>query len=269
MATIVSDGRQLMFLHIPKCAGSTISEQLRRQIDCDPRFLFSGGFDHPRVGRIMGPHVPLPVMREVAPETFQKLYHYQSYAVTREPFERFISGIDQHLREFRRVDDIDAIPISELTRLVDKAMTRLAAEPVWVEMDLCHLTRQVDFVDLEGERLVGSLYDTRTLGELARDMATRHGVYVNPSFAYNRARDKLSGRSLGFLRRGARFLRRILPDESYRRLAGLAENALLQTANKKRLLGSDSVRAFVDDFYADDFELWASVRQAREGRVAQ
>lgn len=81
MATIVSDAHRFVFVHIPKCAGMSISVQMRQKgIDWDTRFVGKPLYEHPRYGDMMLAHLPLDVPGEVFPDTLEKYRVYDSYA---------------------------------------------------------------------------------------------------------------------------------------------------------------------------------------------
>ena len=64
---IISDRFGFAFVHIPKCAGSTVREQIRR---IDPEcFEMAGRRMHPDLGKIDAMHLPLDILRDHFPES--------------------------------------------------------------------------------------------------------------------------------------------------------------------------------------------------------
>lgn len=96
---IIDDTHQFVFVHIPKCAGSSVHAQLSLFDARDPA-SHRGGV-HPVLGPIHFAHIPLRFLRDHFPAEFAKLGVYRSFALTRDPRARFVSATVQHLREFR------------------------------------------------------------------------------------------------------------------------------------------------------------------------
>ena len=110
-----SADQKLFFVHIPKCAGLSIY----RGLDAIAEFPWASfardnkeaeaalrdrvtpfGYTHAELGEIHQAHIPLAILARDFPETFALLEHSTSFAVLRDPRDRFISALRQHLREF-------------------------------------------------------------------------------------------------------------------------------------------------------------------------
>ena len=92
---IINRQHDFGFVHIAKCAGSTIRQQLRGIDDAQGRFYRS--IEHPVLGWINGNHIPLSVLQEHFPQDLAALRAVRSYTLTRDPMDRFISGVSQLL----------------------------------------------------------------------------------------------------------------------------------------------------------------------------
>ena len=95
---ILSDEKRFVFVHIPKCAGSTIRFWLKDRVPFDTRFqsyITVNG-----LGSRHGAHLPLGVLHDHFPDAFDKVRHYRSIAVIRDPVSRFHSAFAQYQREF-------------------------------------------------------------------------------------------------------------------------------------------------------------------------
>ena len=97
---IVSDRHKFAFIHIPKCAGTTVRNRITPYDDL-------GGAHHERVEDhpVLGPtdfvHLPLYTLRDHFPEEFDKVRRYWSFAVLRNPKSRFFSAVAQRVRMYR------------------------------------------------------------------------------------------------------------------------------------------------------------------------
>src|SRR5215468_7000541 len=98
---IICDDRQFAFVHIPKCAGTSIRRALR-QADTTGEAFFRIA-DHPVMGLVHLAHLTLADLAEHYPDTLAQIARYRSMAIVRDPVERFYSAVFQRLREFKEV----------------------------------------------------------------------------------------------------------------------------------------------------------------------
>ncbi|GAA3873134.1 sulfotransferase family 2 domain-containing protein [Celeribacter arenosi] len=257
MATIVCDSKRFVFVHIPKCAGMSISVQLKELVDWDERFTGSVLYEHSALGRVMAAHLPLPVLDEFYPKTFAKYRDYATYAVLRDPHARFVSAVAQHLREFRGKDMYD-LRAGDLNATMDDIMAQMAQTPVKVPVEYVHFTRQHDYVCLGEERIVQELYTTETLGDFANTLAERHDVHLNANESRNRTVGYRSRGVKRVMHAGGFVIRNLLPEKAYQAIRSQARGKAMVTTKHQQpaLFNSDTVRDFVETFYEDDFVLW-------------
>src|SRR6185503_15431882 len=138
---VICDGLQLAFIHIPKCAGTSI----RRALAPFDSTRLDGYFDFPDGGRQHLHHLPLAVVKRHLPEIFTRIERYESYAVLREPRERFASALLQYLRSFRGLRPGRGDP--GLFQAQGRELCRrLAASDAAREPELMHFIPQRDFV---------------------------------------------------------------------------------------------------------------------------
>src|ERR1700744_524201 len=98
---IISDPHRFVFVHVPKCAGTSVRRALRAIDTSDGQFWRIG--EHPEMGAVHFAHLTLPDLARYFPETLAKIRDYQSMAIIRDPRDRFFSAIFQRLREFRGI----------------------------------------------------------------------------------------------------------------------------------------------------------------------
>jgi hypothetical protein len=96
---IISDKHKFSFIHIPKCAGTSLRWPLQWFDDTNGRFTRYVG-EHEVLGLLDYVHIPLKVLREHFTSEYEKLKKYQSYAVVRNPFSRFSSFLTQHANQY-------------------------------------------------------------------------------------------------------------------------------------------------------------------------
>jgi len=153
---IISDKHQFVFIHIPKCAGSTVKAANRKLSDTH---FFSGEITHPELGKIEWPvptHMPLWALADYYPEVFSKIKAYKAFAVVRDPFERFGSAIMQYGREFRGLTSAE-LTNEKFAELCREVIAWLKDNQVGLNPHYIHFTPQADYILLGEDRVVEEL----------------------------------------------------------------------------------------------------------------
>lgn len=253
---IISDDHHLVFIHIPKCAGVSVKAPLRA-IDST-----SGGFsrigDHEQLGRIHYAHI---VLRDIAvhfPQEWDKLRAYRSFAVVRDPAERFVSAMFQRMREFKGMAQSAITPTliedeaAEVIRALEAAQGRLGLE-------LVHFNRQADYLFLDGAQIVENIFPIEHMSAIIAYIARETGVTVT---------EQNKNRSIEFrfdaVKPLIRALRKpyaaLVPYAARNRLRSKMTNAGLYTDAKKpaMLRPGGRVESFIRAYYAEDSRLHAA-----------
>lgn len=261
---IVSKLHDFGFIHIPKCAGSTIRQQLRAIDDLGGRFYHT--MTLPDLGRINANHVLLGVLERYFPEDLAALRAVTSYAILRDPQERFISAVAQHLRA--HVREPGELSDAELQTETDKIIDALERDPDQRVIRNTIFYRQIDYVYLHGERVIDHLYSMDDLDPLFDRLSTEHGLKLerdtvwNPSVSY-----RIPGSS-GGIKRVKDMAKRLLPVRSYALVRDMGLR-LLTTEGVPRLdavlRDNPKVQDFILTHYHDDIALYQRlfVRQER------
>ncbi len=258
---IISDEHRFFFVHIPKCAGSTVRSQIAHVDSYGGRFSQIG--DHPTWGRLDYPHLPLHVLADACPGEFAKLRCYDSVALLRDPYERFLSSIMQRLRFWKNASVRDFTQKTVTDEAV-RVISHLEATPGYVGLTYTHFIRQSDYISLDGERIVGTLF---TIGQLRQfsdflrqrvgfglDLRTRENVSAVPSYPW--------------LRQAAIALRPayqalLSPAMKNRMRNRMQRYGLYRDASQmflEDLLGNDFITGFIADYYRDDIARFAELR---------
>lgn len=259
---IINAAHDFGFVHIPKCAGSTIRHQLREIDDLGGRFYHT--MTLPDIGLINGNHVPLDLLGSHFPEVLAQLRAVTSYATVRAPTERFISAVAQYLRS--HVREPAELSEAEMLEETDRIIAAVRADTGRRDIRNTIFYRQVDFVYLRGEKVIDHVYAMENMQTMLERIAAGHGLELrgdtvwNPTVTY-----RVSGIS-GALKRLNSASRRILPRSAYVALRDLGIRALttrgvptLETA----LRNSPAVTSFVAEHYAADLELYRNTVAAR------
>ena len=123
---ILNQEYNLAYVHIPKCAGSTVKSQLR------PIDQTQGRFEriepHPVYGSLHTAHLPLWLLRALYPDDYEALRGCDAYTVVRDPFDRFQSALAQRIRQFHDRDPFELTP-TELRKEINAVVRFLSDNP--------------------------------------------------------------------------------------------------------------------------------------------
>jgi hypothetical protein len=115
---IIIDELNFVYVHIPKCAGTTIKES-NPELELT-RIDNGHGFD--------STHLPLSYIKIKVPSVYAKILDYESYAHVRDPVSRFRSAFFQHSREFLNLSSVDCDDETLLGIAHDAAIILLESE---------------------------------------------------------------------------------------------------------------------------------------------
>lgn len=257
---IICNKYRFIFVHNPKCAGQTVRFILHRFHD-DHDFC-SGVYDHPLLGAVDHTHVTLETLREYFPGIFEKVEQYKTYAVIRDPYQRFISSVFQRLRQYENVAT-NAIGESELNGKIIEIIENLQKKNGLCDITYAFFAKQVDFVELNGRRIVKNVYDISNINLLLQSISSLVGEDLgrpttrNRSLIYRRRLPKLVSPVGRLVARSV--IRPIVSEHFYERLRSMfqsqAQDVFLDTYMSK------TVAEFVNIYYRSDYELCKQVKE--------
>ena len=140
---LISDRFQTVFIHIPKCAGTSVREMLVR---ADPEAERHWGWRwmprHQRYGD--GAHTTL---LDLPPHLLEKVGKYTVIALVRDPWERFLSAVDQHFMQHKYRNRKS---VAEVLREIDSIRIRY-------DVSYIHFCPQHFFTHIANKQLVDHL----------------------------------------------------------------------------------------------------------------
>ena len=263
----------LLFLHIPKAAGSSVkititpwSRTIEPELVADlgegnvdlTVGRFKGYVEHPDIGRIHHAHMPMPYVAEYFPATFKLVQGADCFAIMRHPRKRFVSSVSQYLREFK------GIGASRLTpRMVMESAQEVAAEiadkAFLVEPRHMHFGRQRSFVENPANPIKVTMFTTEQLPQVESFLRSRTGredvvigrqnATVVPKSGFRAVHGALA--NVGTL----------LPKKwRYHGRKAMMRLPFYQTSfNIREVTFDPEVEAFIDEYYAADRELYEQV----------
>lgn len=172
---IISDDHRLVFVHIPKCAGVSVKAPLRAIDSTDGAFSRIG--DHPALGRIHYAHLVLRDMAAHFPAEWEKLKDYNSFAVVRDPADRFVSAMFQRLREFKGLAQ-SAITPALIEEEASEVIRTLERTPERLDLQYVHFNRQTDYLFYDGEQMVQHIFPIEHMPAIIAFIAQSTGITV-------------------------------------------------------------------------------------------
>ena len=263
---IICDEKQFAFIHIPKCAGTSMRRALRA-IDTTGEAFFRIA-DHPLLGRVHLAHLTLTDLAGHYPDSLGKLVRYRSVALVRDPLERFTSAIFQRLREFRNIAQ-SAMTAELIESEAEAVIAYLESAPGRLNLEHVHFNRQCDFIELNGERIVERLYPVMRLADAAEHVRRITGIEVGEE-----RRNPTTELSIAPLRP----LQRLLRDHYARRVPAVRRTQIREAMTRagfyrevtkaKFIAEGSAIDRFVRQHYARDFEILEECERQLERRVA-
>lgn len=261
---IISDAHRFVFVHIPKCAGTSVRRSLAPFGDGDPEGRFAERVaEHDAIGLLDFTHIQLHVLRDHFAAEFSKLIAYESYAVIRDPMSRFASALSQRVKMYRG-GSIASLTRPELREEVDAVERYLSSSFYAICPDFVHFARQIDYLDLDGARIVDHVYALENIQALEADISERIGTPL-PSFGHD-------NRSWGYrwvgmgpvMRKASRTAQVMLSPHAVVALRR-AVGPLMKVPSDDTmidLLAHPELRSFIEDYYAQDFAVYRSLAAA-------
>jgi hypothetical protein len=256
---IISPRHQFVFVHIPKCAGTSVRTQL---IKCDPGHLALAEVGlHPELGKIDYGHVPLNRLREYFPEEYGYLQRFTSYAVVRDPLDRFGSSLRQMLWRYDQ-RPMTLIPPPELRDLTMRALDEVAQQLEQPSHRFIFFARQRDFIYDGDRRLVDHLIPMSLVPEFITHLSRITDTPMEAGTRSNQNVELRFKRIGGLAYRINDSLRRSLPLDMHAKVKDRALKLLSAKKNAAEasgILDLPEIRAFVRDHYAADRALYQQV----------
>jgi len=226
--------------------------------DSDGQFS-SGVHRHPDFGLLDQQHLPLSVLQQYFPSEFERLRRYRSFALLRNPYDRFPSSIAQRLTE--RGISFHTLSRLELAREVEVAISYLSQHDVITNPAYIHLARQSHYLEVGNEHVVKHHYAVGNVDIMLRDISELIdadlvlrdlGSTANKTNVYRHESLRKTFETCRPIVGGA--LLTLLPEPVKKRIRRLLYLPIKQ--NMPEIFNSDTVKGFISDYYRRDFEVY-------------
>ncbi|MEM9231038.1 MAG: sulfotransferase family 2 domain-containing protein [Pseudomonadota bacterium] len=268
---IINDRHGFAFVHIPKAGGSTIRSALRAYDESHDRYYAKSVADHPVLGRLDYPHIPLDILAAHFQEDFERLRRYHSFAVMREPFARFRSAVAQRLRMYKRMD-LEQVTDEDVRTEITEAVAYLSAttgSTAGYDCDFIHYLPQARFVYHESQQIVQRVYPLDHVDNLLGDISVLVGKDLDPEPKRNVSfENRLSG-LWAAQRISQTWVEPYLPRALWKPPLAATRRLMFRTGVFRNwdqlydpLFRNAEVRGFVNEYYAQDIALFKRVAEA-------
>lgn len=267
---IICPTHSFVFVHIPKCAGTSVRVQVLR---CDPDHIEQARVGrHPVLGTIDYGHIPLDQLRQYFPEHYASIRDMDSFAVLRDPLARFGSALRQVLWQYEK-RPMTLIPYDDLRETTLRMLDRVAREIDMPSAPYIFFMRQGRFVEDEGRKITRYLIPLDLVPEFIGYLSRRTGIPMESGARANQNVDLRVKGPVGKIAFGVNHvLRTTLPPSLHAWIKGGALRLLStnrSAAEAAGILDLPEVQDFVAEYYADDVRLYKSVvarrQEIREG----
>lgn len=259
---IIDDANKLIFIHIPKCAGMTLRTQLAAINSGNNQYFHLRELDDGMTVDMA--HLPLATLKKYFNDDYRKLLDYQSFAIVRDPFERFLSSVYQRLSAYSDIN-ITTISLQALRQEVASIVTYLDNyNQRLLPYDYVHFQPQIDYLKIDGTGMIVSRVFAISEIDQALNFVTDYTghpittdrIKSNSSVVYKSSIQAFAvncGKRLIPKRVAALIPKRIL-----KRINGLAQTEASQRT--AALLEDPSIIAFIERYYADDISLFQLIK---------
>lgn len=261
---IIDDTHRLAFVHIPKCAGTSVISMLRKYDTVGEAFRV-GVVLHPQMGKVDMAHLPLSTLRSYYPIEYKKIAAYRTFAVIRDPYRRFSSSLYQRLKMYGE-KHVKQISRNDINIEIDRTIATLLSSSSSLPHNYIHFQQQCSYVFDEGRQVVKHIYTMDEIPALLRKVETIVGEAIQVAEFIKAPHEQQAVLyRLGLLRYGSSvnipgfsWLAHRLMRSSFK---DVLRNLIYASMEERHqgIFDSQYVREFIESYYADDISLYEEV----------
>jgi hypothetical protein len=257
---IIDDKHRVIFQHIPKCGGTSVREQLKEVDSYDGQFY--GRVTHETLGSIDLAHLPLHYFRTCYPDQFAKFATYESFAIVRDPYARFVSATFERLAVFRGIRQTAATPSLAMGE-AEASIAWLRERDRFCDAGYIHFARQTDFISLDGRAIIGNLHTLEDMAGLGEGLSRLTGLNFDPETRKN-TNYASPNKLMSVLHVARPVYRKLTTLEQRESVLKILHRWKIQSPDKIYLefTKTPAIRTFIEDYYSDDIALYNSVQAA-------
>jgi len=243
---LINHDHQVIFVHIPKNAGSSIRGELEASYRQDS--IFSPGFIDVQGITYDKTHLTLAQLVCLFPDTYLMFKTYSSYAILRCPYQRFCSCISQYAKMSKGRMLVEYSK-SDIRLLIAEVIGKLESNVI--DHELVYFNTQCSYVFHNGEAIVKNLYRLSDIGRLFSDLNLEYsGTKKNTSVIFDSKILNLMARFSLFVKRKYNF--NIPPQLVKNKI----RTNITTPGNYSDII--EYAEEFIENYYREDIELWNS-----------
>lgn len=165
---IISHAKRFIFIHNPKCAGTAFREEIEAQHD-HPRRFWGIEYEAYFQREVDYAHLRLWELAVLFPELMEHFQTYNSVAFVRNPFQRFLSAINEHFKQYRPDANLQELPSRARLEMAESFIRdELTLARVQADHRFVHFSPQSWFLSLGPVRQVKHIIPLRADGQFGR-----------------------------------------------------------------------------------------------------
>jgi len=155
-------------------------------------FYDKGRSTHETLGEVDYHHLPLNVLRTHFPHAYELLETYPSYALTRDPMERFCSGVVYQFHQIKGNPRNGLTPetfkkeAEEIVRLLEGSV-----DDLMLPSKIIHFTAQSKYIKIDNEIKIGNIYKIEEMEKMFDDIS----LHIGKSIRWSKSGQSLKYRS--------------------------------------------------------------------------
>lgn len=252
---IISDTFKMVFIHNPKCGGTTVRELLA-EFDQTHGAFTERVEEHDVLGLLDYVHIPLVRLKEFFPEEYNKVLQYRSFVLVRDPLEKFLSACSQHFKMYRgtSLKEMSAIELGKQTVQICRHLEgqEIISEPAYI-----HFEKQRNYVEVDGQQIIDEVIPVSNIEVLLEHV----GELVGTKLTLKNSANTTTVYSSEYTKIAVQLLRPLLapifsscPENIKKRLRQIAYKPIKDISLVDDL--PDEVKAFVAVHYEQDFLIY-------------
>ncbi|MGM0767997.1 MAG: sulfotransferase family 2 domain-containing protein [Pseudomonadota bacterium] len=189
---IINDRDGWIFLHNPKCAGSTVRKALMKHETRNNFYWFFGELDGSKIDKA---HMPLMILRRYSPIDFELLRHYKVFGFVRNPYSRSISAYNETHQSVYKEFVSGSMSIDEYRENVNNFICKISDRVLnGLNFEYRHFVKQVDMFYFNGKCFADHIVNIENIeSQSSRFFMIGGGVENLPDILKSRENDKRIG----------------------------------------------------------------------------
>jgi len=254
---IISDSKKFVFVHIPKCAGTSV-RSLLQMYDSTNGFFSLRVEPHQYFEMLDYQHIPLFILKKYFPIEYKKIEEYWSFSIVRDPYQRFQSSFSQRTKMYKGTL-IHELTYKEIKTELDKTIDYLlktTKKNTLLDASYIHFQKQIDYIYLNDKKIIDSVFCIDSLDILFRELSQKFNINEEIKEIKNQTIIFRNNYLKFLIERGRPIINLVAKNFSEDIKEKIRSKVYIPRNNKSiKIFESNYIRNFIDEYYKDDFIL--------------